>query len=277
MARKAAAGIPLSVWRSWAARIVPRPLVRPAEPADLENRRMVAEQRAVAAEIIAQEANAVRLQALLDAARAEAANRDIRTAERRFSAAKVRWERVRLGLQPEPEPDPYAEADGSVAPPPVAPSPASAAWRAALDAGLARPKDVLLAGMPMLVLAGVVATAVHYHFQSRPMTAIEPAALPAAPALGLEKLPEAPAASVATPLSAPVAVPDDAAATVVEALPNVDAPAAKVVPRLKPAPVVRKKPTPPALPQARQEPEPETLAVSTPIPVEPERPLPQAE
>ncbi len=238
---------------------------------------MMAEQRAVAAEIIAQEANAVRLQALLDAARAEAADRDIRTAEERFSAAKVRWERVRQGLQPEPEPDPYAEADGSVAPPPVAPSPASvAAWRAALDAGLARPKDVLLAGMPMLVLAGVVATAVHYHFQSRPMTAIEPAAMPTPPVLGLEKPAEAPAAGVAAPLSAPAALPNGMGGTV-DALPKAEAPAADAAPRLKPAPVVRKKPTPPAARQPRQEPEPETLAVSTPIPVEPERPLPRAE
>lgn len=265
----------MSVWRSWAARIVPRPLVRPAEPDDLESRRMMAEQRAVAAEIIAQEANAVRLQALLDAARAEAANRNIRTAEERFSAAKVRWEHVRRGLQPDPEPDPYADAEVPVAPPPVAPSLATVAgWRAALDAGLARRKDVLLAGLPMLVLAGVVATAVHYHFQSRPMTAVEPVAMPAPPALVLEKPAEAPAA--AAPLSAPVTVPNDVAATV-EALPKAEAPAATAVPRLKPVPVVRKKPTPPAAPQPRHEPEPETLSVSAPGSVDSLPPLPRAE
>jgi hypothetical protein len=264
MARKAAAGIPLSVWRSWAARIVPRPLVRPAEPADLESRRMMAEQRAVAAEIIAQEANAVRLQARLDAARAEAANRNIRTAEERFSAAKVRWERVRRGLQPEPEPDPYADADRPVAPPLAAPSLASVAgWRAAIGAGLARRRDILEAGVPMVILAIVAATAIYFHFLSRPMTAVEPAAVPTAPRLVLEKPAEAPAA-VVTPLSAPVANPNDVAA-----------PAA--APKLEPAPVARRKPAPPAPPQAPQEPEPETLAVGAPVPAEPIPPLPLAE
>jgi hypothetical protein len=272
MARKAAAGIPLSVWRSWAARIVPRPLVRPAEPADLESRRMMAEQRAVAAEIIAQEANAVRLQTLLDAARSEAANRNIRTAEERFSAAKVRWERVRQGLRPEPEPDPYAEADEPATPPQAAPSLASVAgWRAAVGAGLVRPKDVWLAGLPMLALAGVAAAAVHFHFQSRPMTAVEPAAMPPAPRPVLETPAEAPAAGAAAPLSAPVAMPNGLGGAV-EPRPKAEAPAV-----LKPAPVARRKPAPPVLPQPPQASEAEALAVSVPVPAEPMPPLPRAE
>lgn len=116
-----------------------------AGAAGADDRRVLAARRAMAAEIIAQEANAIRLKALLDAARDQAANRDIRSAEQRFAAARDEWEAVRQGILPDP--DPYADAVGAEEP--AVPDAVQEA-----DA-IARRNWLLLGGLPLLVLVAL--------------------------------------------------------------------------------------------------------------------------
>lgn len=62
---------------------------------DLREQRILARERAAAAELVAEEANAARLRALLDAAREQNERKTIQSAEQRFDEAKGNWEAAR--------------------------------------------------------------------------------------------------------------------------------------------------------------------------------------
>jgi hypothetical protein len=162
MTRKSVAGLHALIRRALASRIAPLAPEPVADPSGLEGLRVMAETRAAAAEIIAQEANEIRFKALLDAAREQASDRGIRSAEARFAAAKDEWETVRWGFQPEP--DPYAEPDDAA---PASPAqPASGAFPALpdeMDESTWR-NWLLLGGLPMLAFA--MAAGIGIHLQS---------------------------------------------------------------------------------------------------------------
>jgi hypothetical protein len=177
MARKSAAGLNALIRRALASRMASPAPETVADPTALDSLRLMAETRAATAEIIAQEANAIRFKALLDAARGQAANRNIRSAEERFAAAKDEWETVRQGLPAEP--DPYAE-------------PAEASSTSDLQSvsgtAPASPQDtddlawrnwLLVGGLPMVVLVAGVSIAIHlYPDGSGTTVAAEQAAQP---------------------------------------------------------------------------------------------------
>jgi hypothetical protein len=93
-ARSGAAG----GWRQDARENLQRAIER-ERYADSGDRGETAQKRAAAAEMIVQEANAARLQALLDAAREQATDKTIETAERRFAAARGDWEAAQRPLR----------------------------------------------------------------------------------------------------------------------------------------------------------------------------------
>ena len=207
---------------------------------------MAAETRAVAAEIIAQEANAIRFKVLLEAARGQAANRNIRSAEERFAAAKDKWEMVRQGLPPEP--DPYAEpADGAS---PSSAEPASAPIPAVVEpAETSRRNWLMLGGLPAVAILAAVAIAMHFYSAGGAATiAAEQTVHPAAQAL-------------AAPTGSEPAIPAAAMDRAAESVSPLDAKSGskvKVVTRVKPAAARKSKQPVAAPPRAR--PEPEELA-----------------
>jgi hypothetical protein len=212
MARKAASGFDFFFWRSRTSRAVP-----PAGTMSLDGPRMMAEQRAAAAEIIANEANALRLKALLDAAREQDTARTIQSAEARFAAAKSEWEAVRQGLRAEP--DPYAEIDVRALPsvedrraPTRAPSPV--AWLPKL-AAVARSRSVSLGVLFVALLVGSVG-GVYLHSVEKIVTE---------------------EAQVAQPSPTPPAAAEDAAPA--NAVPAAAAPQKKSPPRIVRVPRVR--------------------------------------
>ncbi|MPY76687.1 MAG: hypothetical protein GEU87_20825 [Alphaproteobacteria bacterium] len=237
-----------------ASRMAPCPAEPAADAAGLESLRVLAEKRAAAAEIIAQEANAVRLRALLEAARGQTANRNIRSAEERFAAAKDEWEAVRQVLQAEP--DPYAEPIDATQPShAMPPSAAVPAWLPKL-AEVSRRKELLIGG-PLVFLAGVIAVAAYLHSDGAAATAAGRLATPPS-ALALD------APAIAGPEGA--AGPDPAAGTAPQ--PAVAGSAAETVPsaqtvkRAQPGKVVKKKAKQQVVapPPPRSRPEPEELA-----------------
>jgi len=105
MARGATAETSPSVWRYWAARLTLQRAILQERYSGLQGRRDRVEKRAVAAEIIAQEANAARLRALLDAAREQATVKTIESAEQRIADARGDWEAAHQAFSPPEEPD----------------------------------------------------------------------------------------------------------------------------------------------------------------------------
>jgi hypothetical protein len=228
MTRKAASGLNIFFWRSWIARGVLR-VPTPAVAVGIDASRMMAEKRAAAAEIIAREANALRLKALLDAARDQDTVRTIQSAEARFAAARSEWESVRQGVRPEP--DPYAEIDAPEPPLPTALLPKLA--------GLARSRGLSLGVLILALLAGSIG-GVYLHSTAEIVTDEAQVAQPFLP------LPEAPTASREAALTnAGSAEPAPMAAA---------APAKKAPPRIVRVPRIR--------------PGQEALAIDTPAPVE---------
>jgi hypothetical protein len=205
MARKAASGFDFFFWRSRTSRAVP-----PAGTMSLDGPRMMAEQRAAAAEIIANEANALRLKALLDAAREQDTARTIQSAEARFAAAKSEWEAVRQGLRAEP--DPYAEIDAPE--PPLWAAPPPVAWLPTLAAA-ARSRSVSLGVLFVALLVGSVG-GVYLHSVEKIVTE---------------------EAQVAQPSPTPPAAAGDAAPA--NAVPAAAAPQKKSPPRIVRVPRVR--------------------------------------
>jgi len=270
MTQKAATGFDVSIWRSWASRMTSCAALQPARAVDLEGRRMMAEKRAAAAEIIAKEANAIRLKALLDSAREEAAARNIRTAEERFAAARGEWESVRQGLRREP--DPYAELD-EVAPA-MPPSAAIAAWRPAL-AEIARRKALWLGGLPTLLLVGGIGVAVYLHAPAGPGAA-EGTPVARAPIQALDAPAAANPDGIAEAGSGDTVAlqPGTAVSKAAAAAPDDKtvkrSHAATAVAKARKRPVVAPPPPP-------SRPEPETLAAGAPAPVEQPRPSPAVE
>lgn len=92
MNRDATTGVTFANWKAWTAKFSWRRAVFREQIADLSGKRARAEKRALAAEVIAQEASAARLKALLDAAREQATVQTITSAERRFEEAKGAWQ-----------------------------------------------------------------------------------------------------------------------------------------------------------------------------------------
>lgn len=92
MNRDAATGVAFPGWKAWTAKFSWRRALFREQIADLSGKRARAEKRALAAEVIAQEASAARLKALLDAAREQATVQTITSAERRFEEAKGAWQ-----------------------------------------------------------------------------------------------------------------------------------------------------------------------------------------
>lgn len=92
MNRDAATGVTFPSWKAWTAKFSWRRAVFREQVADLSGKRARAEKRALAAEVIAQEASAARLKALLDAAREQATVQTITSAERRFEEARGDWQ-----------------------------------------------------------------------------------------------------------------------------------------------------------------------------------------
>jgi hypothetical protein len=196
MARKAASGFDFFFWRSRTSRAVP-----PAGTMSLDGPRMMAEQRAAAAEIIANEANALRLKALLDAAREQDTARTIQSAEARFAAAKSEWEA-----------DPYAEIDAPE--PPLWAAPPPVAWLPTLAAA-ARSRSVSLGVLFVALLVGSVG-GVYLHSVEKIVTE---------------------EAQVAQPSPTPPAAAGDAAPA--NAVPAAAAPQKKSPPRIVRVPRVR--------------------------------------
>jgi hypothetical protein len=230
MARKSALGLDILFWRSWASRVA-----TPTAPAaGIDGSRMMAEKRAAAAEIIASEANALRLKALLDAAREQDTVRTIQSAEARFAAAKSEWESVRQGFSPEP--DPYAEIDVPEPPLWVAPSPA--AWLPKL-AGFARSRGLSLGVLCLALLAGSIG-GVYLHSTGEAVTEEAQVAHPFVPAQEVQAAPKDAVAKAGPAEPAPMA--------------TAAAPAKKAPPRIVRVPRIR--------------PGQESLAVGTPASVE---------
>jgi hypothetical protein len=234
MTRKAASGLDIFFWRAWAPRAAPR--VAPAEAAaGIDGSRMLAEKRAAAAEIIASEANALRLKALLDAAREQDTARTIQSAEARFAAAKSEWESVRQGFRPEP--DPYSEIE--MPEPPLGVAPPPVAWLPKL-AGVARSRGVSLGVLCLALLAGSIG-GVYLHSTVEIATEAAQVAQPTLPPPDALAVSKEEALATGGPTEPIAAAP--AAAPVKKAPPRIIR-----VPRIRPGQ--------------------ETLAVDTPAPVE---------
>lgn len=256
MTRNFAVGINALIRRTLASRMAPCPSAQAADAAGLEGLRVLAEKRAAAAEIIAQEANAVRLRALLEAARGQTANRNIRSAEERFAAAKDEWEAVRQVLQAEP--DPYAEPIDATQPShAMPPSAAVPDWLPTL-ADVSRRKELLIGGLPLVLLAGVIGVAAYLHSDGEAATAAGRLTTPPS-ALALD----APAIAGPDPVAGTAPQPA-VAGSAAEA-----APSAQTVTRAQPVKVVKKtKQQVVAPPPPRSRPEPEELASGVLAPAE---------
>jgi len=153
MTQDAAAGVVLPIWKSWAAKFMFQRALFKEQVADFGGKRVRAEKRAAAAELIAQEANAARLKALLDAAREQAAVETIRSAEQRFADAKVDWETAQEAFH-EPANDLLGE--GVDEPLPAA-GDGRAVWRWGWANGAVPRRRAILsfAGIAAIIAAGV--------------------------------------------------------------------------------------------------------------------------
>jgi len=262
MTRKAATGFDGSGWRSWASRLTPQQ----AQAADLDGRRATAAKRAAAAEILAKEANAVRLKALLDAAREEAANRNIRSAEERFAAARGVWESARRGI--EAEPDPYVDLDETLPADGAAPSSTATAWLSKLRE-IPRGKALFVGALPVLLLVGGIGAGAYLRALAEPsMTGATPIVHASIETPGAQGA--LASGAVTTPPPAHPALSTDTGATPAP-LPKaaVIAPEPKPTPRAHAAATVARThkrlimPPPPPPPR----PEPDSLAAGVPAPV----------
>lgn len=267
MTRKAALGLNVLHWRSWAS----RPAAQPAGPAALDGRIARAEKRAVAAEIIAKEANAIRLKALLDAAREQASAQTIRSAEERFAAAKGEWESVRWDIRPEP--DPYATPDALEPPVWSAPS------LAALAAWLPKPGPSLRgimppAGLSVASLVAGIGIAAYILSADGPADEREATASSSIQALDGPAL----AGSAAAEAASAGAMPPAAAGTARETA-SETAPAVRSAARVPSAASAKKPARKPAAvpPPPRSRPEREALAVGASAPVDQPRIVPAVE
>lgn len=114
MSRDATTGVTFPSWKAWTAKFAWRRAMFREQLTDLGGKRARAEKRAIAAEVIAQEANAARFKALLDAAREQEAVQTIESAERRFEEAKGAWQAALAPLNTG-QADAAAEYDGEPA------------------------------------------------------------------------------------------------------------------------------------------------------------------
>jgi hypothetical protein len=208
MTRKSAAGLNALIRRALASRMASPVPETAADPTALDSLRLMAETRAATAEIIAQEANAIRFKALLDAARDQTANRNIRSAEERFAAAKDEWETVRQGLPPEP--DPYTE-------PAEAPSTSGLESVSGTVPATLQETDeltwrnwLLVGGLPAVALVAGVSIAIHlYSVGGVATVAAEQSAEPTVQAVdtSLRSEPIGPVPAVAKPATQTVPAP----------------------------------------------------------------------
>ena len=237
---------------------------------------MMAEKRAAAAEIIAKEANAIRLKALLDAAREEFTARTIRSAEDRFAAARSDWEAVRQGLRPEP--DPYAELDQPAAKASAPLSLAAIAARLPALTGVPRRKAVLFGGLPaLLLIAGLGAAAyLHAAAETAPVGRVPVQALGAPPAVTSD------GSARIGPGDAVASRPVDSAPAGETVSKTSATPADVEAPPLRHAAVTKTRKTrlilpPPPPPPPASRPDPETLAAGAPAPAQRPGPSPAVE
>lgn len=263
-----------SIWRYWAARLTLQRTLLQEQYADMQGKRVHAEKRAKAAEVIAHEANAARLQALLEAAREQATVRNIETAEQRFADARGDWEAAHRVFEPGAE-------DEAAAPEEMRPDAgADRAWSTRLAAALRphtarRPSTkAIVAGAAGIAVLAVVTV---YLFRDADNGAGEMADAtrhrPAAPSDVAAITPAAPAPSI-KPADMPVEMPPRTAFAGEDAV----APAASDVtePETPRAAAEERAPEPAAAAKPDDAPS-ERLAVAPPVPSgRPAAPKPRA-
>jgi len=207
MARGAAAETNPSVWRYWAARLTLQRAILQERFSDLQGKRDRVQKRAVAAEIIAHEANAARLRALLDAAREQATVKTIESAEQRIAAARGDWEAAHDAFSPPDEPDTHIAKDQLALPVPSRDWSTRLAGELGIKVSKRVPFSAVFAGV--LGIAVVATIAVYLHRDQDVTAGAEIEARRPAPLSDTAAIVPAAPVAASKPVDMPAVVPAD--------------------------------------------------------------------